>query len=54
LETVENTKYKRPSNKTQLTSWLFKCLIAVESNGAAVLLEEVILEKFSQQFEKLY
>lgn len=44
-------KYRRPSDKTELTSWLFKCSIAVESNGAAVILEEAILENFSQQFQ---
>lgn len=49
---MENTKYKRLSSKTQLTSWLFICLIAVGSNGAAVVLEEVKkLENISQQFK---
>lgn len=38
-----------------LTSWLFKCLIAVGSNGAAVVLEVVRkLENISQQFQNLY
>lgn len=39
----------------QLTNWLFKYLIAVGSNGAAVVREVVKkLENISQQFQKLY